>query len=429
VVLLGAAACLTAPSAALEGAAEHVIVISLDGLVPEYITQSEDYGLELPNIRALRDRGSFARAVVGQYPSSTYPSHTSIATGVRPARHGIFQNTRFDPPEPGEWYFESAAIQAPTLWGEAKQAGLRTSAVSWPVTVGANIDVLYPEGHQNPPGDTWLAAARRQSTPGLIDAVVAELGGFGERDNLDPVKRDRFAVAVALHMVRNYAPNLMLVHLVQTDYAQHATGRHSAESKLAFANLDRHIGEIVEAVRERGLFHRTAFVITGDHGFASVHSTFQPNVVLREAGLLETDASGKVTRWSALADRATIKLRDPQDPGHPSGDLVSRFDRAPLPRPARGDRPRCARLIGRRSTRAPLSRARRRLLGRRRHARRRVLGASQRAGISWLPADAARASHRSPALGCWCPTGSGHATRSPDRHRAHRCPSARLPNA
>ncbi len=312
-LLLGVAAAFGESVHAEGPPADHVIVISLDGLVPEYITRPGDYGVHLPNIHALRDRGSWADGVVGQYPSSTYPSHTSIATGVRPARHGIFQNTRFDPPEGGEWFFESSSITAPTLWQRAKAAGLVTAAVSWPVTVGATIDILYPEVHQNPADMTWLDLSRRESTPGLIDAVVEELGGFGARDNLDPVKRDRFATAVSTHIIKRYQPNLLMIHLVQTDYAQHATGRHSIESRQAFSRLDAHVGEIVKACDEAGILGRTAFVVTGDHGFYRVHSSFQPNVVLRQAGLLETGSDDSITDWQAIAHRTAIRIKDPSD--------------------------------------------------------------------------------------------------------------------
>jgi arylsulfatase A-like enzyme len=282
-------------------------------LVPEYISHPGDYGVQLPNIHALRNRGSWADGVIGQYPSSTYPSHTSIATGVRPARHGVFQNTRFDPQGGGAWFFESSTITAPTLWQQAKAAGLVTAGVSWPVTVGSTIDFLYPEVHQNPPDTTWLELSRHQSTPGLIDAVVEDLGGFGARDNLDPVKRDRFATAVATHIIKKYRPNLMMIHLVQTDYAQHATGRHSIESRHAFSRLDAHVGEIVTACNEAGILGRTALVITGDHGFYRVHSSFLPNVVLRQAGLIETGPDGAITEWRAIAHRTAIRIKDPSD--------------------------------------------------------------------------------------------------------------------
>lgn len=244
--------------------ADHVIIISIDGLLPEYGARPGDFGLSLPAIEALRDAGSVADGVVGQYPSSTYPSHTSIVTGVTPARHGIFHNTKLDATGPGDWYFESEAIRVPTLWDAARAAGLKTAGVSWPVTVGSAIDVLYAETNQAPRDTTWLDLARRQSTPGLIDAVVAELGGFGAKDNRDPIQRDRFAAAVARHIVLKERPNLLLIHLMETDSAQHAHGPHSAEAKAAFARVDAHVGSIVRATEEAGIRDRTTFVITGD---------------------------------------------------------------------------------------------------------------------------------------------------------------------
>lgn len=296
--------------------ADHVIVISIDGLLPEYAARPQDFGLSLPALEDLALQGSVAERVEAVYPSSTYPSHTSIATGVRPARHGVVANTRFAPgkSDGGGWYFETEAIHVPTLWERAQQAGLKTGGVSWPVTVGSSIDILYPEGHQAPQGTTWLDLARTQSTPGLIDAVVEELGGFGANDNRDPIQRDRFATAVALHIIRNHRPNLLLIHLVETDYRQHASGPHSPEARAAFARVDAHVGAIAHATEEAGIRDRTTFIITGDHGFAPVHSVLQPNVALHRAGLLETDADGDVLDWQAIADGPVIRLRRPDDP-------------------------------------------------------------------------------------------------------------------
>jgi predicted AlkP superfamily pyrophosphatase or phosphodiesterase len=308
-----AALALVGAAPAAPRLADHVILVSIDGLIPEYYIRPQDFGLSLPNLQALRDAGSYAEAVVGQYPSVTYPSHTSMVTGVRPARHGIISNTRFDP-EGGsaQWYREAAALKARTLWEVAAAAGQRTAALSWPVTVGARIDVLIPES-QALPGKTWLDTMRGMSTPGLVDAVLAQIGGFGETDNQDIAKRDRFFAAATVHAIRTHKPNVLMLHLVQTDAAQHRFGRHSPEAKAAFTAVDGHMGEIVRAVEEAGLRARTAFVVTGDHGFYRVHSALQPNVVLRRAGLLQTGAEGKIQAWQAAAHGGAVRLKDPAD--------------------------------------------------------------------------------------------------------------------
>src|SRR5205085_5835213 len=113
-------------------ASEHVILISIDGLVPDYYTAPERVGLRAPNLTALKKGGAFADGVEGVYPSVTYPAHTTLVTGVRPARHGIVQNRIFEPPtEPqtGAWYWYADALKSETLWTVAKKAGLKTAAV------------------------------------------------------------------------------------------------------------------------------------------------------------------------------------------------------------------------------------------------------------------------------------------------------------
>ena len=294
--------------------AKHVVLISIDGLKPSYYLPGPSRRTKTPALDALRARGSWAEGVVGVYPSLTYPSHASIATGVMPVRHGIVQNTRFDPANgSAQWIFENSALKVPALWDAAKAAGLTTAGVSWPVTVGARMDYLFPETNQAPRDTTWLDLARRQSTPGLIDAIVARLGGLGPRDNLDYFKRDTFAAAAAALILEEHRPNLMLVHLVEADTAQHEFGPDSPEAIAAVEHVDVRVGEIVAAVQEAGIAADTAFVITGDHGFYRVHSVLQPNAVLRDAGLLHTDGNGRVTSWQAVAHRAAIRIKDPSD--------------------------------------------------------------------------------------------------------------------
>lgn len=313
-VALALAPALVAPRAqATEVRRPRVVLISIDGLVPEIIVPSAD-GPRVPALAALRDAGSYADGVEGVYPSLTYPSHTAIATGCRPAKHGIMSNTAFDP-ERGSprWLGSAADIKAPTLWDAAREAGLRTAALSWPVTVGARIDFLIPEGQPAGTKPAWAEAARRMSTPGLVDEVLAVTAGENPAGSGDMPGRDRFFAAAAAHLIKTREPDLLLLHLVQGDAAQHAHGRGSAEARRAFETLDGHVGEIVRAIDEAGLRGETLIVVTGDHGFRRVHSAFQPNVALRQAGLLKTDAQDRIVEWQAAAHKSAIKLKDPAD--------------------------------------------------------------------------------------------------------------------
>jgi predicted AlkP superfamily pyrophosphatase or phosphodiesterase len=291
----------------------RVVLISIDGLSPEHYLHPERLGVKVPTLEALRNSGSFAEAVVGQYPSVTYPSHVSIVTGVRPARHGVVYNTIFDPPNGSQrWYWESSAIRVPTLWDLALARGLKVGAVSWPVTVGARINCLVPEAVPTPPGETTVDLLRRLSTPGLLDQVLQQTSPAVLEPTNAP-ERDRFMAKATIHIIKTCQPHLTILHLFDTDTAQHAYGKDSPQAKRAFESTDALIGEIVRATEEAGVRDQTAFIITGDHGFYRVHSALQPNVVLREAGLLKTDASGRITTWKAAAHSAVVRLSDPRD--------------------------------------------------------------------------------------------------------------------
>src|SRR3954451_9639197 len=55
----------------------HVVVVSIDGLAPEYYLHPDDYGIQMPNLRRFWAGGSWAWGVQSQYPSVTYPAHPS----------------------------------------------------------------------------------------------------------------------------------------------------------------------------------------------------------------------------------------------------------------------------------------------------------------------------------------------------------------
>jgi predicted AlkP superfamily pyrophosphatase or phosphodiesterase len=108
-----------------------VVLLSIDGLKPDYVLEADRHGLKVPNLRKLAADGAFATGVTGVTPTVTYPSHTTLVTGVSPAEHGILNNSPFDPHGTNvngwSWYAED--IRVPTLWDAATEAGLVTANV------------------------------------------------------------------------------------------------------------------------------------------------------------------------------------------------------------------------------------------------------------------------------------------------------------
>ena len=59
-----------------------VLMISVDGMRPDYVTRADEHGLKLPVLRSFMRDGTYADGVVGVFPTVTYPSHTTLVTGV-----------------------------------------------------------------------------------------------------------------------------------------------------------------------------------------------------------------------------------------------------------------------------------------------------------------------------------------------------------
>jgi arylsulfatase A-like enzyme len=309
-------------SAGSHTSAEHVILISVDGLRPEFYLEER---WPAPAMQRMAREGSFAEAVRSVTPTVTYPSHTTIVTGALPARHGILHNRPFEAEGPsGRWNVESERIQVPTLWDATGTAGLTSAGISWPVSVGSPITWNIPEfwsvsGQEGeltgPPAHT--AALRSQVTPeGLLEEIEAEsLGPFPDFYWGRNRSREDAVGTMAGHLIERHRPNLLLVHLTQTDWYQHAYGREHDEVRMAVASVDRAIARMVEAADRAGTLERTAFIITGDHGFFDVDTEVAPNVWLVDAGLHEDRPDRG--EWRAAfhpgGGSAFLRLADPDD--------------------------------------------------------------------------------------------------------------------
>jgi predicted AlkP superfamily pyrophosphatase or phosphodiesterase len=276
---------------------EHVILISVDGMPPDYYTAPEKLGLRAPTLAMMRQGGAHAEGMEGVYPTVTYPQHTTMVTGLRPAAHGIVQNRIFEAPSMPQtryWYWYADALKAETLWTVAKKAGLTTAAVGWPVTVGAEIDYNVPEIYE--PGEspaTWKWTAKH-STPGLLEKALSP-------DLKKDSSVDERLTLVSEYIINNYRPNLLLLHLIELDGAHHRNGPRTKAGIETAEREDGYIRRIMEATRQAGIFERTTFFVVSDHGFASIDKRFSPNVALAKEGLITLDAEGKATAWKAAA--------------------------------------------------------------------------------------------------------------------------------
>src|SRR5690349_21434179 len=117
-------AILPALLATALAAKQPLVVISVDGLDNRYLTDPGRMGLKIPNLRRIMREGQVSRGVIGVVPTVTWPSHTTIITGVDPVVHGILGNQR-PKSEGGDYYWSESLIRTPTLLRAAHAAGLK----------------------------------------------------------------------------------------------------------------------------------------------------------------------------------------------------------------------------------------------------------------------------------------------------------------
>jgi predicted AlkP superfamily pyrophosphatase or phosphodiesterase len=293
-----------------------LVVISVDGLRPDYVTEADAHGAKIPNLRRFLKQGTYADGVQGVVPTVTYPSHTTLMTGVWPAKHGIYANTTFDPLQKNfqGWYWYAEDIRVPTLWDAAAKAGRTTASIQWPVTVGAHINWVIPEfWRANMPDDAKLL--RAVSTPGLIAEASAEIGPYsGGVDST--VEADKNRGKYAEWILEKKHPALLTLHLIALDHIEHETGPFSPEAVATLEGIDAAIGGVWEAAERLAPGH-VFIAVVSDHGFARVDAQLNLFAAFREAKLFDVDAKGKITDWKAMpwvtGGSAAIVLKDSTD--------------------------------------------------------------------------------------------------------------------
>src|SRR6202051_2538071 len=304
------------PAAAQEKATPLLVVISVDGLRPDYVTAADVHGARVPHLRKFLREGTFAEGVTGVIPTVTYPSHTTLMTGVWPAKHGILANTTFDPLQKNHegWYWYAKDFRVPTLWDAATAAGRTTASIQWPVTVGAKINWNIPEfWRAGTPEDAKLL--RVVSTPGLLAEGKAAIGEY--RGGIDATpEADEVRGKYAVWILENKRPGLLTLHLTALDHTEHESQPFSPKAIAVLERLDAVIGKVWEAA-ERVAPGNSFVAVVSDHGFTKYDQQLNLFPAFRKANLFSVDDKGKISDWRALpwetGGSAAIVLKDPKN--------------------------------------------------------------------------------------------------------------------
>ncbi|PYS96895.1 MAG: hypothetical protein DMF50_03000 [Acidobacteria bacterium] len=265
----GAILALLALAAAPAGGAPHpppapladtVVLVSVDGMRWDYPARAGASTLE-----RMARQGASAGGLVPCFPSSTFPAHATLATGVFPDRHGILNNEFLDR-ERGDYRRDDdpSWLLAEPLWVTAERQGVRTAVFHWVLSYGP-----------------WRGVAASRGVPfssetGDAEKVARIVAWLGERGS--------------------ERPRLILSYLHGVDGIGHREGPDSPEVLRAVRRTDRLLGRLLRAVQERG--GGAALIVVSDHGMAAVSRSLRPDRLLRGrargARLLSTGATANL---------------------------------------------------------------------------------------------------------------------------------------
>jgi predicted AlkP superfamily pyrophosphatase or phosphodiesterase len=300
---VGAAAASAEPArAAVTNSDRIVVMISVDGLAGYYL---DDPQAQMPTLRELAAAGARAASMKVSTPSVTWPNHTTLVTGVTPARHGVVGNNYFDRGTGQKVtlisdpvFDKEQIVKVPTIYDLAKAAGMKTAAIRWPAT-------------RNAPTLDWTIPAvsspdlfRKYTTPALLsECEQAQKENPGSAGGADPsglasgTPTDETCTRVFNFILHKHRPNLALLHVTDVDHTQHLKGPKSPEAYAAVKAADGQVREVWEEL-QRDFPGKATLLVVSDHGFSETKGILLPNVVLRKAGLVS--ASGKKSKSSAV---------------------------------------------------------------------------------------------------------------------------------
>ena len=218
---------MLAASAVYAGPVKHVVIISIDGGKPAVMRESR-----MPNLMKMVAEGAHTWNAQTILPSITLVSHTSMLTGVSPAKHKVLWN---------DWVPSRGLVKVPTVFALAKQAGHTTAAFA------------------------GKAKFKHLNVPDTLD-----------RFDIPGYECGKVAKAASAYL-EAHKPDLLFIHFADPDGAGHQDGWGSETQKKAFADVDDALGIVRESIEKAGIAGSTVVIISADHGGHNrTHGTASP---------------------------------------------------------------------------------------------------------------------------------------------------------
>jgi phosphonoacetate hydrolase len=266
--------------------AKLVYMILLDGLSHSELTwQLEHNRSAIPSIASIIDRGAFlTHGSIVNFPSITWPSHSTIMTGAWCGHHDVVNPTfhlrehRETVPIQGNIFDMEHHLNrdVETLYEAFKR-------VLGPRAVTASIH--EPQGRG---ADHAVFERRFIGDKARLKALTQEMSNDisprWSADDMPAMHREEMVdvrgMAQMLNLFEHCGDNppVFVAHeFVLTDGAGHDYGPHHDGLREAIYRTEHRIARIFAMLRDRGLFDSTLFVLTSDHGMAAQRIELKAN--------------------------------------------------------------------------------------------------------------------------------------------------------
>jgi Type I phosphodiesterase / nucleotide pyrophosphatase len=278
----------------IDGDAERpklVYMILCDGLShSELRYQLEKNRDAIPNLTAIVESGAiFSHGAIVNFPSITWPSHSTILTGAWCGHHDVVNPTfhlrehRETVPIQGN-VFETERFlnrDVETLYEAFKRA-------SGPRAITASIHEPQGRGADHAVFERRIVGDKARLKT-LTAEMISDVSPRWAVDNMPAMTREEIVDIRGMAQVLNLfehcgdaAPVFVAHEFVLTDGAGHDYGPHHEGLREALYRTDKRIGAVVEMLRAHALLESTLFVVTSDHGMAPQRVELKANPV-REA--------------------------------------------------------------------------------------------------------------------------------------------------
>lgn len=260
----------------------RVILFGFDGLRPDLVNEAAT-----PAIARVVAGGTRFAAARSVFPSETRVATPSLATGCRPAAHGLVANALYDAAAAPERILNTKHLTAmdaliaahghllarPSLGARLHAAGRRMDVV-WTGTAGAGR-AAFPEAEA-------LGAFRWHPEEAVGAAAHLGLGPDAAVPNTARLKR---GLAIFRdHVLAERRPDVALFWASEPDICFHYEGIGAAASAAALREADALLGEVLawrEAQPDRD---EIVIIALSDHGHVTGHSRIDLVAELTTAG-------------------------------------------------------------------------------------------------------------------------------------------------